>query len=315
MALSGMVVLFIVACGSQSTEPTIAVITPFSSPGPILSVTPRWTSTTELILLLTPSPTPDFTATASVKALMTTVQPKVLETYSSPDEIWKVEIVRYDCINYTYEDYHGTIAYEQIKILSLSTGSEKVIAGQLQACDGIGTYGFGGLYWSPNSRYFYYTDSREGYPETCGNYVALPIYRLDTGIQEAAIIGGGPLSPDGTKIAMWQDHEIIIWDLDDGEVGRTSGLVSSVLNGQISWSPSGQSVAYLQTTWDCAPDYGKTYVTLLTLPNLSQRLLLEYDSPGFGWLSWDTTDRISLKDGMGNMWVYDLVGKELSPSP
>ena len=267
--------------------------------------------------------TDDFIETASINTIMSTVQPEVLETHSSPDGKWQVEVIRYDCINYPYQDYIGIIAYEQLKIINLGDGSEKIVDDQLQNCDGIGGGGLAGFYWSPNNRYFYYTDWREGYPETCGNYIVPSIHRLDTGTQESKLIGGGPLSPDQTKLAMWQENEIVIWDLDKGEVGHVRGLSPDALAGGIGWSPDGQSLVYLQTTFDCAPDYGTTYVTRLDLTEMSQTLLLKFQPPGFGGVSWEVPDRITLMDGNGKFWAYDLSTKEtlflgasaLTPTP
>jgi hypothetical protein len=287
------------------------------------------TTTASFSATNTPTPTafitstPDDVATqhaietASIQTLVSTVEPITLATFPSPDGKWRVEVIRYDCINYTYQDYKAIIAYEQLKLVNLNDGTEKIVDDQPQACDGIGMAGLGGLYWSPNNRYFYYTDAREGYPETCGNYAVPPIYRLDTLKQESIMLGGAHLSPDRTKLAMWewQEHEIVIWDLDQGEIGRVPGLVSNTLDGQISWSSDSQSLVYLQTTFDCAQDYGKTYVTRLDLPDLSQSLLLEYDSPGFGWLNWDAPNRIRLRDGIGKNWTYNLVTKEFKAAP
>src|SRR5688500_16024292 len=82
-------------------------------------------------------PTPDdvataqFIATASINDIVTTVQPTVLESYPSPDRKWRVDVIRYDCINYTYPDYIGSIAYEQLKIVKLSNGEEKIVEDML----------------------------------------------------------------------------------------------------------------------------------------------------------------------------------------
>lgn len=308
-----MVTCIVVAACSSNETTTVATSTSTLSFTPPSTKTPSTTPTF--------SPTPDYVATQnfietdSVNAVVSTVQPVTLAEYSSPNGKWRVDVIRYDCIKYSNGDYIGIIAYEQLKLVDLNNGTTKVIDEQRQNCDGIGTYGLGGLYWSPNNRYFYYTDSREGYPETCGNYVVPTIYRLDTISKETILVGGGHISPDQTKLAMWQENEIVIWDLDKGEVGRGSGLIPNMLNGQISWSPDSQSIAYLQTTFDCAPDYGKVYATRLNLPDLSQSLLFEHEAPGFGWLNWDTSTRITLRDGMGKIWIYGLVSNDLKPDP
>jgi hypothetical protein len=289
------------------SQPTATSTVTFYSPSPTKSVTSTPNATATL----------DAIQTASIQTLISTVQPVVLAEYPSIDRKWQVDIIRYDCINYTNQDYKAIIAYEQLKLINLSDGTEKFVDEQPQACDGIGMYGLGGLYWSPSNRYFYYTHSREGNPETCGNYAVPTIYRLDTLTQETMMVGGGHLSPDKTKLAMWewQEHEIIIWDLDQGEVGRVPGLIPDTLDGDISWSPDSQSLVYLQTTFDCAPDYGKVYFSRLNLPEISQSLLFEHESPGFGSVSWNMMDQLTLRDGNNNQWKYRLASKELKIAP
>jgi hypothetical protein len=114
---------------------------------------------------------------------------------------------------------------------------------------------------------------------------------------------------------MWQENEIVIWDLDEGEIARITGLAPNTHNGEISWSPDGQSLVYLQTAFDCAPDYGTTYVTRLDLAETSQTLLIKYESPGFGGIGWDASDQITLLDGEGKLWIYDLTRREINPAP
>jgi hypothetical protein len=252
--------------------------------------------------------------TVSIKTLLSTVSPEVLEENPSPDGKWQARVIRYDCINYQYPDHVERTAYEQLQLLNLSNGTEKTIEDQLQNCDGIGGGGLKGLYWSPNNRYFYYTDWREGNPESCGNYAVPMIYRFDTLAEEKETIGGGHVSPDQTKLAMWERSEIVIWDLDQ-EVGRVKSLQRVRFNGEISWSPDGQSIVYLQTEWDCAPDYGKTYLTRLNLADMSQELLLEHEAPGFGRVSWETMDQLTLWDGDNKEWRYKLANKELKAVP
>lgn len=253
--------------------------------------------------------------TASIETLISTAPPTVLEENPSPDGRWQTRVIRYDCTNYRYPDYTASIAYEQLKLINLPAGTEQIIEDQLQNCDGIGGGGLKSLYWSPNNRYFYYTDWREGNPESCGNYSVPMIYRFDTHTQENSMVGGGHISPDQMKLAMWERNEMVIWDLDQGEVGSVESLTRVRFNGEISWSPDSQSIVYLQTEWDCAPDYGKTYLTRLDLEGMSQKLLLEQDTPGFGSVKWETMDQLSLRDGNNRAWRYDLVSKQLKATP
>jgi hypothetical protein len=48
---------------------------------------------------------------------------------------------------------------------------------------------------------------------------------------------------------------------------------------------------------------------------MSQEPLLEQDAPGFGGVSWDTMNQLTLRDGNNNMWTYNLVSKELKAVP
>jgi hypothetical protein len=143
------------------------------------------------------------------------------------------------------------------------------------------------------------------------------VYQFDTLSQASLTVGGGHISPDKTKLAMWewQKNEIVIWDLDQGEVARVESLERMRFHGEISWSPDGQSIVYLQTEWDCAPDFGKTYLTRLNLVGMSQELLLEQEAPGFGGVSWDKLNQLTLSDGNNDMWTYNLERKELKAIP
>lgn len=260
------------------------------------------------------TPTPNFEATlqviatAQVDAILSTVQPVVLEQYPSSDGKWRVDVIRYDCTN--FPGVVDAMAYEQLKLINIAEGTEKIIEDELQNCGGIGAYGFKGLYWSPSSRYFYYTDWREGYPETCGTYLVPFIYRLDVFSQESFPLGGGHLSPDGTKLAMWDGDDIVIWDLDRGEIGRVRSLAPDFFAGEIAWAPDSQSLVYLQTELDCAPGYGISYLILMDLGKMSQTLLVKYPPPGFGGVAWNSPGQITLWDGDGNYWTYDLSTKE-----
>jgi len=258
------------------------------------------------------APTPDYnqTATAIVQAVVSTVQPKVHTSLPSPDKNWRVEIIIYDCVQVAEE---GPNAYEQMTLIRVGDGTETVIATQLQSCGGLGAYGLEGLYWSPNSRYFYYTDAREGVPDGCGSWDR-PIHRADVLTQATEFIGEGPLSPDKTKIAMWYESDLVIWSLDEGELARLPVVVTDAKQGPISWSPDSRSLVYLQTTLDCFP-FGKSYVIRFDVSEREQSLLLESQAPSFMDVTWEAPDRINLSDEQGNQWSYDLVMLKLERVP
>ena len=260
-----------------------------------------------------PAPTPDYdqTATAVVQAVVSTVQPKLHASMLSPNKNWRVEIIVYDCVQ-VLED--GPNAYEQLKLIRVGDGTESVIDTQLQYCGGVGAYGLEGLYWSPNSRYFYYTDAREGSPDGLCWFWERPIYRMDVLTQEIEFIGEGPLSPNQTKIAMWRENDLVIWSLDEGELARLPAVVIDAKRGPISWSPDSASLVYIQTTSDCFP-FGKSYVIRFDVSEHRQNVLLESEAISFIHVSWDAPDQISLSDEQGNQWSYDLVFYKLGPTP
>ncbi len=205
-------------------------------------------------------------------------------------------------------------AVEILKLIHTGDQTEMIIETQLLSCGGVGVYGISGLVWSPNNHYFYYTDARESVPDGSCGYWARPIKRVNVDTQEVELVGAGHLSPDKTKLAFWQDNEIVIWSLDEGEIARVPATIPEAFKNQIAWSPVSQSLIYLQTELDCYP-FGKSYVIRLDLSGMTQTLLLESETPSISWLTWDAPYRISLVDDQGNWWRYNLVSKELRTVP
>jgi hypothetical protein len=235
----------------------------------------------------------------------------MLAAYASLDAKWQVELVRYDCVEMALGYPH---AYEQLKLIRVDHGTEHIFDTQLLSCGGLGAGGLGGLFWSPNSRYFYYTDAREGLPDGSCGYWQPSIYRVDVLTLDFELVGAGHLSPDHTKLAMWQNHELAIWNLDEGEIGHISALVPDAMPADIAWSPDSSAFVYQQTTFDCLP-FGQSHLVRVDLPGFEQTLLLESDAPGFGLVDWIGTNQLELTDDEFKHWMYDLVTKELWKVP
>ena len=118
-----------------------------------------------------PTPAPDVVA-----AVVALSQPQIHAVYPSPDHKWQAEVVIHACV----QTGDGEVnAYEQLRLVRTSDGAETVVAGQLRNCGGLGTYGLEGLHWSADSRYFYYTDAREGVPDGSESGWERPVYRLE----------------------------------------------------------------------------------------------------------------------------------------
>jgi len=258
-----------------------------------------------------PRPTKTSTATPDIAGiLVATVQPRIYDSRLSPDGKWRAEVVIYDCA-----PVHGLDenAFEQLKLIRVSDGAESVADSQLQYCGGIGAFGLAGLFWSPNSRYFYYTHAREGVPDGCG-YWERPINRLDATTLHVEPLGGGSLSPDGTKLATWYYQDLVVWDINRREIARAPAAALDAEQGPITWSPNSQALVYIQFASYC-PLSGKSYVVRLDLPKLQQTLLLESETPSFGSANWETLGELRLFDENGKEWWYSFATEELKPAP
>jgi hypothetical protein len=253
----------------------------------------------------TPTLTPDVLGT-----LAATQNPKILPAGLSPNGEWQAEVVLYEC---TPMGDLGEYAYEQVKLIRVADKDEKIVDSQERACGGLGAFGFEGLFWSPNSRFFYYTDAREGVPDGCGYWVK-PVLRLDMTSLTVESLGGGLASPDGAKLATWQGRELVIWDTDQGEIGRAVVSVPTAAIGPIAWSPDSRALVYLQLTADC-PVSGITYAVRLDLPELAPTILLESNSPSFAGVQWEASDQLRLFEQSGKEWRYHFATKAIEPAP
>jgi len=253
------------------------------------------------VALATPLPTP-----AEAAAVIFAVRPETQTEHLSPDGRWRAVVYTYPCTQ--VDDV--PVAYDELRLISVDSGSDPLIAHQLQYCEGLGAIGLGGLFWSANSRYFYYTDARQGVPDGgCAPYTR-PTFRLDVATLATQPLGSGPRSPDGTRLAAWQDGELVIWDLETGAAEHVSPLDSANVQGAIAWSPDGQSLAYLQTENPCPPS-GRAIITRIDLPGLEQSVVLDTaeldQQPRFYLgLAWDAADMLRIVAEEGAEWRLDL---------
>jgi hypothetical protein len=141
-----------------------------------------------------PTPIPLSTRTPlseEATAVMTASPPRTYATYTSPDGQWRIEIVIHDCVQTGSES--ETKAYEALKLIQTSDGREMLVQDQLRYCGGLGAFGLDGLNWSPDGRYFFFTDAREGVPDGAPPDAAPwkpPIYRLDVTQQRVEPFSG-----------------------------------------------------------------------------------------------------------------------------
>ncbi|HSB65630.1 MAG TPA: hypothetical protein VLD65_03575 [Anaerolineales bacterium] len=311
------------ARGGQQPTLTGAAFTQTSRPtqtiAPLLTFTqtaaPSKTATQTAAPTFTsiPSPTPNLVAT-----VIAAEPSRLYASYPSPDGMWRVDILIYDCIqtSKTEEGGWNENAYEQVRLVNLANGDEQVADEQLQFCGGLGAFGFDGRFWSPDSRYFYYTTARQGVPDGCG-YWEPPLYRIDThALTTPQYVGMGTRSPDGKQLATWNwpENSLTIWNIADGEIHHFPALEESAEIGPIAWSADSQTLVYLQVDSWC-PLSGKSYLVWVDITNDKQTPLLESSSPTFGSIKWDKQNVLSLFDENGQEWHFDLQTRELTQNP
>jgi hypothetical protein len=161
--------------------------------GPLLFLRPAET---------TSQPTPD-PATQIIIASVQTAGEPTTTTYASPDGVWRVALAVFACTPMEAGDVY---AYETVSLAS-TDGGAAVVDSQLINCGGLGAYGFDGLFWSADSRYFYYTTAREGIPDGCGDWQP-PLRRLDvaTGASEDATVSDNSAAAAALTAWLEQHH-------------------------------------------------------------------------------------------------------------
>lgn len=257
---------------------------------------------------VSPMPHPTSTIVGTVIAVSDS---KIQSSHRSPNGNWQAEVVTYECVHVGEVD---AFAFDQLNFIQVADESTLVVDSQLQSCGGVGAFGLDGLFWAQNSRYFYYTNARESFPDGLCGYWTPPFIRIEVSNPVPEFLGIGNLSPDGSKLATWQDLELVVWDVDGGEVARTPAFAPDIDIGPIVWSPDSQSLVYLQIESYC-PVSGLSYLVRLDLPETRQSLLLESEAPTFGNASWDDPEVLNLSDENGEDWRYIFSTKELQQLP
>ena len=296
----------------QTTHPTLA-ISPLSKSTTTPVLTDTATPTSKPSLTPISSLTPDLAAT-----VIATQLPKLYASYPSPDGMWRVDIIIYNCVKTGKNDEAGwnENGYEQVILVNLSSGEEQIADNQLQFCGGLGAFGFSGRYWSPNSRYFYYTNARQGVPDGCG-YWESPLLRIEVPLSaNPEDLGIGARSPDAEQLATWNwpANTLTIWNIDDGEKLHFIALEADAEIGPITWFTDSRSLVYLLVDSWC-PLSGKSYLVLVDIIKPEQTLLLESANPTFGSIEWVSPNVISLLDENGKEWNFDLRSHELTQNP
>lgn len=326
--LTGLVsfLLLVAGCSSPSatvelsTQPaaTSSPVEPTAIPPQIASATPE--SATVVPEPPTPAPEPTATGTAEesetnleegIEALLRAgFQPRILARYPSPDGSVEGQVLIYDCTTIIEGQEN---ALDVLRIVSMENQEVvQEVDSQLQYCGALGGFGLGGLFWSPSGRYFYYTDAREGQPDGCGYWVR-PISRFDREDGTTQDLGAGPQSSDGSRLATWQGGDLVVWEIDGGELGRVAAAIPEQALGPIAWSPDDQYLVYLQADQFCSPN--QSTLVRVNVADMSSEVLLASEAPAFQDVAWYGPDQLVLADGQGGRKFFEPATGELTDSP
>jgi len=238
------------------------------------------------------------------------VKPRLFASYPSPDGRLRAEVYIYDCTVVTEEAPDGN-ALEQLLIFTPAQTGGRLVDSQLVYCGGLGAFGLGGLFWTGDNRYFYYTDAREGVPDGCG-YWERALLRVETTDWTVDYIGSGPISPDGANIAAWDGSRLVLWRTAGDQIGVSEPPVPDAIPGPIAWSPDSSSLLYLFSEGYCP--LGETYLVRLDLAVQRSTLLFASAHPSFANVEWREPQRVILHDEEGHSWTYDFRSGRLGPS-
>lgn len=124
--------------------------------------------------------------------------------YPAPDGRSRALLTTVDCAALASGE---TYAYDRLSLVR-DDGSAATIDRQLINCGGLGAFGLAFLFWSADSRDFYYTTARTGVPDGCGDW-APPVLRVDAVTGISAAVDDTVPAADAAAIAEWQSaHKI-----------------------------------------------------------------------------------------------------------
>jgi Tol biopolymer transport system component len=247
---------------------------------------------------------------------MAAAAPESVQVFTSPDQSWRAEVVRYECTLVSEVD--GELAYEQLLITG-PDGEATPIAQQLQFCGGLGAGGINGLFWSPDGKSFYFDMAREGTPDgvPCMHWYTgksrLNLEKLEVEVLPGRGLPGiGSLTPDGYGLLLLGEPDLILWDLDQGEVDRSTHPYPDLSVKSTAFSADGSRVIYVLRQ-DCIRPGADSFVVVLNLADWTHTIVLESSDPSILDATWESDDSVSLVDYYRESFVLSLSTGEITP--
>lgn len=177
------------------------------------------------------------------------------------------------------------------------------------------------VHWSPDGRYLYFTHAPV--PDGCALFInASDLQRLDLAngeIQEVLSANSTwalAMAPDGKAVAYSNADEIVLRDLDTGEV-RSQKVVAEEASYQLGnfvWSPDSQQLAFTIANAPCQPPAWSHSILQMDAQTLATTTLIESDERRFTITAWLEATQLSLMDAAHQPWVLDITSGTLSPS-
>lgn len=262
------------------------------------------------------------TNTAIVQELKKTITPQDYQQLLSPNGQYLANFIVLECTNIT--EGLNPYSLRTIKITDKIQPNTWIVIDQLIYCGGEGSGGIlGGLFWSNNSRYFYFTDNWYGEADTNPISWINTAYRYDLLTKETLNLSGLALSIDKLKIAAGDGRDLVVWDLDGGEIARFPGnniildQSSSVWLHYLDWSSDNNSIAYILTLQSINNASNTSYILIANICQKQNSLLFVSSNPEFIEVHWIDQNHLSLVGNSNQIysdWVYDILDKSLTPN-
>jgi hypothetical protein len=237
------------------------------------------------------------TLSAIAEQLQASVPPRVMQSLTAPDGRWQAEVIQYVCTDLAGQE--SPWSYEQMILRSGAGADSLTVEAQTIQCGGLGAFGLAGKFWSADSRFFYYTNAREGWPD--GGYPwRRPLSRYVLAARRAEILDLAVPSPDERRVAGVQGDALAVWDLSSGAatvLPPPEGMPEGAWINALAWSPDGRTLAYLVQT-RCSDRYPCPSALWRVDPTTGQaaRLLSLEDPPGID-VTWSDPQRMLLMGG------------------
>ncbi len=227
--------------------------------------------------------------------------PGDIDTLPSPDGKWLAELVHQGCVD---AGPNGTV-YFRMRILNSGGQEITKILEEILNC-GLGGASYHLRAWSPDSRYLYFDSATVPDGAACFSDFNKSVIRVEPASgQEMVLPGDGPVSPDDAQMA-WRDRkDLVLWDMNTGEMTRIEAVFPDVPVLYVLWALDGKSLFFVQNEVDCMP-YGKSAIGRISLADRKAQILVESSDPVLIGVQEVKTDSLVLSDNQGRTWTLDL---------